>query len=322
MSKQDADAAIDDARANDDAYVLAAHTAETPDAWLTAALALAQAEFPVITKDKTAEVRGKEGKAGYTYTYADLGDVLAAVRPVLARYGLALTQRTKRIDNGKTLLLTELRHVGGGLLDSECELGQSPGNPQAFGGALTYLRRYEAVTLLGIAAEEDRDAQDVEPSRNGNRAPEVPGWAQAASDDRKKQALEALAPMIGHGRAMNLLKNTAEHWGVFPDGITGFVKALGTHYVASQQKGAREQSPEAAEAAAADAAEAPQEAPQEEPPADAGRAPAEEFPPDSIEPDDERAPGLCKCPGGFAAAQAEGAERDDSCPVKGHGIPF
>src|SRR6059058_4621631 len=122
----------------------------SPDTLLVRALADAQAAFPPINRAHVAEVRGKDGKPGYSYTYADLADVLSAVRPVLAANGLAVTQRT--LERGK-LLVTELRHVAGATIVSEVELGQSPGSPQQFGGALTYLRRYELVTLLGIAAE-------------------------------------------------------------------------------------------------------------------------------------------------------------------------
>src|SRR5688500_7522834 len=57
-----------------------------PDGELVAALAAAQGDFPTIPKTKTATVTGKPGKAGYQYSYADLSDVLAAVRPVLSKH--------------------------------------------------------------------------------------------------------------------------------------------------------------------------------------------------------------------------------------------
>src|SRR3954469_1477353 len=107
----------------------------SPDAQLVAALVKAQGEFPSIAKNKTANT------GTYSYSYADLSDVLAAVRPVLSENGIALVQRTVCTANGKVNLLTELRHGGGSVLSSEVEIGQSSGNPQQFGGALTYLRR-------------------------------------------------------------------------------------------------------------------------------------------------------------------------------------
>ena len=141
---------------------------EQPDtepvtATVITALLAAQAEFPTIARTHTAEVRGKDGKAGFKYTYADLADVLAAVKPILAKHGLLVSQHTRPTDNGKTRLATLLHHTGGDVLDSEVVIEVTTANPQQFGAALTYLRRYQIVTLLGIVAEEDRDAQDVVP---------------------------------------------------------------------------------------------------------------------------------------------------------------
>lgn len=163
---------------------------------LVAALAEAQGEFPPIEKGKTATVQGKDGKQGYSYRYADIADVLAAVRPVLSKHGLAILQRTKP-RNGKTMLLTELRHQSGQMIDSEVELTAAPTNPQQFGGMLTYLRRYEVVTLLGIAAEEDTDAQHVEPPpRNGNGRHTGPAYGEPAGEDAAAKAHEALRMLL------------------------------------------------------------------------------------------------------------------------------
>jgi hypothetical protein len=180
--------------------------ADDPDAKLTAALAAAQAAFPSIAKTKTAQVRSDKGN--YSYGYADLADVLAAVRPVLAAHGLALVQQTQtgRVDNG-VLLTTTLRHVGGGRVDSEVVIGQSSSNPQQFGGALTYLRRYEVVTLLGIAAEEDMDAQNVKPLPERQVAPVAsPAWALPANANGEAAARAGLAKHIGETAAQEFLE--------------------------------------------------------------------------------------------------------------------
>lgn len=197
--------------------------ADDPDAKLVAALAAAQGEYPTITKTKTGEVRGttRDGKAySYEYAYADLGDVLAAVRPVLSRHGLALVQRTTT-DNGKVTLITELRHAGGGSLESVVDLGQSSGDPQKFGGALTYLRRYEAGTLLGVAPEEDTDARGVEPNSNagGGRhaAPELPPWATDLSKDRLRDELgPRLKAILGDEGAKAAARTIRDNLGGIP----------------------------------------------------------------------------------------------------------
>ena len=174
--------------------------ADEPYAKLVAALAAAQGEFPPIAKGKTASVRMSEAKGGgsYSYSYADLADVLAAVRPVLARYGLAVVQRTKREANGNVVLVTELAHVGGAVIVSELDLeGKAAASPQQFGATLTYLRRYELVTLLGIAAEEDTDAQHVDTTPQSNRAP---AWAAPANARGLEDLAVVLSRLMGGHR--------------------------------------------------------------------------------------------------------------------------
>jgi hypothetical protein len=162
-------------------------------AGINEALAAAQGEFPPIGRSHTAKIPGKDGRPGYQYSYADLGDVLSAVRPVLAKHGIALVQRTAHLQNGGVRLFTDLHHSSGQTIGSEIDLGQGPNNPQAHGGALTYLRRYQIVTLLGIAAEEDRDAQDV-PTTAPPAA--LPDWAQPVTAEEGEKMTAAVAFLL------------------------------------------------------------------------------------------------------------------------------
>jgi len=117
---------------------------------LAAALAKAQAAFPAIARDKEVTVQMKTGGT-YKFKYAPLDTILASVRGPLAANGLAIAQM---LDEGE--LVTMLLHADGARL-----IGRTPIPPtdgiQAFGSAITYLRRYSLTALLGIAAEEDDD---------------------------------------------------------------------------------------------------------------------------------------------------------------------
>lgn len=124
------------------------------------ALVAAQAEFPTIAKSRKATVEGKDGKRGYTYSYADLSDILAQVRPILSAHGLAQVQRMAIVD-GKQALVTELRHRSGGVIAGETILPIGNVDPQKAGIVITYYRRYALTALLGLAAEEDTDARGV-----------------------------------------------------------------------------------------------------------------------------------------------------------------
>lgn len=118
---------------------------------LYAALAKAQGEFPDIQKTKT----------GHGYKYADIADILKAVRPVLSKNGLAVFQN---IEGDK--LTTTLAHSSGATLVSSYPLVQDGtgrmNNIQRIGAALTYARRYSLTALLGVAADEDVDAEDID----------------------------------------------------------------------------------------------------------------------------------------------------------------
>ena len=117
---------------------------------LAGALAKAQAAFPAIPRDRTVTVRMKTG-GSYTFAYAPLDTVLAAVRGPLAANGLAVSQL---LDGGD--LVTLLLHESGESLSGRWTLPPHQ-DIQGLGSAVTYLRRYALQALLGIASEEDDD---------------------------------------------------------------------------------------------------------------------------------------------------------------------
>lgn len=134
---------------------------------LAASLAAAQGKFQPIKRNKTVEVVGKtrDGRDfKYKYAYAPLDEILNATRPALSANGLAIIQTTEEGDGG-TVLKTSLIHSSGQWYDSYKYLGRFE-DPQKFGGALTYYRRYEISTILGVSSEEDDDANGV----TGNEA--------------------------------------------------------------------------------------------------------------------------------------------------------
>ena len=93
----------------------------------------------------------KESSAQYG-KYADLQTILAKVNPVLNANGLFLTQ----LLDGKSLT-TEVHHISGELLVSDCDLVITEGRNalHSWGGAVTYQRRYAILSILGLATEDD-----------------------------------------------------------------------------------------------------------------------------------------------------------------------
>lgn len=94
----------------------------------------------------------------YSYSYADLAQVIDLTRPVLARHGLAAVQDVQ-MNDGHLYVWTYILHSSGDQMTFGPITGRSGGDWQQLGAAITYCRRYALMAALGLAAEgEDTDA--------------------------------------------------------------------------------------------------------------------------------------------------------------------
>lgn len=127
---------------------------------LSEALSAAQAEFGEIPKERTATVKGRN-KTGsdyeYTYKYADFADVLKVIRPVLSKHGLSFSQPIRRKEI-KAYLVTILTH-GTEFIESDGLPIPEMMAPQELGSLLTYWRRYDFCSLVGVQPDEDEDGR-------------------------------------------------------------------------------------------------------------------------------------------------------------------
>ncbi len=126
---------------------------------LAAALAAAQGEFPIIDKNRTAQLREAShggGNGTREYKYADLADVLKGVLPVLSKHKLAVLQPTF-VEAGHIFVKTRLVHASGQWIECEYPVCAINVDHQRMGSALTYAKRYALCALLGVAADEDND---------------------------------------------------------------------------------------------------------------------------------------------------------------------
>ena len=85
--------------------------------------------------------------------YASLTSVIDTVVPVFNAEGIVVTQLLLG-----DCLVTQLTHTSGEYIRSAVELPREKQGPQAFGSALTYLRRYSIQAVAGVNAENDDDA--------------------------------------------------------------------------------------------------------------------------------------------------------------------
>ncbi len=159
------------------------NTSETIAA-IAAALSAAQSEMQNPVKDRVARVRSDKVPGGeYTYNYADLSSVLDAVRPSLAKNGIALVQ-DPIVAGDQLSVTTRLIHSSGEWIENVLTTGIDPNAKiQTLGSGITYLRRYALQALVGVVAEEDDDGNAAQgqnaqtQQRNGRPA----GNASAAA---------------------------------------------------------------------------------------------------------------------------------------------
>ena len=112
--------------------------------------------------------------------YATLGSVVESCRAALLNAGIWVTQYPVPVDSGESGsvigLVTKLVHADSGEWQSSLLVMPVPKNdPQGFGSALTYARRYGLSAMVGIVTEDDDDANGacLQPKSNAIAAAPV-----------------------------------------------------------------------------------------------------------------------------------------------------
>ncbi|MDD4225975.1 MAG: ERF family protein [Mariniphaga sp.] len=121
---------------------------------IIAALLKFQSELKQPQMETTVKVTMKSG-GYYTFKYADLSTINDAIKEPLSNNDLCYTQIFCIID-GKPCLKTVLMHTSGESIESIIPLNFT-GTAQDRGSEITYFRRYQLSTILGIIADEDTD---------------------------------------------------------------------------------------------------------------------------------------------------------------------
>lgn len=149
---------------------------------LFAAMALARLEFGTFAKSKVANM------GTYTYSYADLSDIIDATAPALAKHGLVIIQEPEVTNEaGKHAVVISgcIAHKSGGVYSFRSLPLPVVGNTaQAIGSAISYARRYQLSAILNLAASDDdgqaaqESAQNAPKSSQKGKTPSASGKAQ------------------------------------------------------------------------------------------------------------------------------------------------
>lgn len=124
------------------------------------AFAQMQQELPTIVKNAEIAIRGQVQSK-----YAKLEHINQVVKPILGKYGFAVSFRP-RVADGKQIVTAVLMHKGGHRESTDCELpfdtSGSKNHVQAVGSSISYGKRYALCSILNITiAEEDNDAASI-----------------------------------------------------------------------------------------------------------------------------------------------------------------
>jgi hypothetical protein len=164
---------------------------------LFAALAAAQGEIENAAKNAA--------NPHFRSKYADLAEVLNTTREVFPKHGLSLLQSTG-FDGSLVSVTTLLAHKDGGYITAVASCVPAKTDAQGVGSATTYLRRYSAAAIAGIAQEDD-DGNAA--AHNGKPAPVTKvNPTTGAWESQSPESQEYLTGIATH--VIELLTNASE----------------------------------------------------------------------------------------------------------------
>lgn len=127
---------------------------------LAGALAKAQGDMKAAAKSKENPF--------FKSSYADLPAIWEACRDALAKNGLAVVQAPQS-DGTAITLETTLVHSSGQWMRSRYPVNPTKQDPQGYGSALSYAKRYCLAAMVGVVADDGSDDDgEAASGRNGS----------------------------------------------------------------------------------------------------------------------------------------------------------
>jgi len=154
----------------------------------TIAGALVKAQKEIGKAGKNAENPHLKSK------YANLAEVWETCQEVLPKHGLAVMQLPAPAGDNETLLLeTVLLHESGEWISSMISMPLPKRDPQGYGSALTYARRYGLAAAAGVVQDDD-DGHAATPQAGENYAEQT----------ESRQSVPAARSNTGAGGAVGI----------------------------------------------------------------------------------------------------------------------
>ena len=159
----------------------------------------------LVNAQKNLGVALKDAKNPFFKSkFADLSAVIDAALPALNAEGISVLQPTTTVD-GKPVVQTTLLHSSGEFLSSNTDIICAKQNdPQAYGSAISYARRYGLQSFVSLKAE-DNDAEGAM-----NRPSSVGYVSSTSKSDVKIVATQATDTSNGQTITLSTPTSTAE----------------------------------------------------------------------------------------------------------------
>jgi len=143
-----------------------------------------------------ASVAKNATNATFGSDYADLGAVIEAIKSHLNGAGIVVLQSPTLPDKqGNVCLTTRLVHETGEWMEDTCSTPMAYLDPQGFGSAVSYLRRYALTAMMGLYQAESDDDGSAATGSGANRVTQ--GEAEAANASNAAPANAQSAPATG-----------------------------------------------------------------------------------------------------------------------------
>ena len=149
-----------------------------------AAFVKAQKEFGPALKTST--------NPHFKSRYADLSACVEAVIDSLNNNGIALMQKLHESDKGVAIETIFIHESGESMANGILHVPASKQDPQGYGSALTYARRYSLMSACGIAPEDDdgNAASRKKEIKSDVNESEMMDWLEAISDSADLETLQ------------------------------------------------------------------------------------------------------------------------------------
>lgn len=134
--------------------------------------------------------------------YADLPSVIDACKPALNDAGIVIIQMLEQGEPGVMLLTTRLLHESGEWIESTAACPLPKLDPQGYGSATTYLRRYSLAAAVGLYQDDDDGSRAKAKTQTGKPGVIKPtdGADELLDEDARYRMDEVALMMVEHVR--------------------------------------------------------------------------------------------------------------------------